>query len=769
MLKGIAFDTASAYNAYMRVMASKISNIISWIKAFIQSGAQRKFSKRLGRISCLAGRRATRVYAGLKSGAGMAAWKQKRKLILAGIVPFSLFVICFLALPHPAYAFFGWISDDIMDSVKGALLGAGQEMFKGGIWAVNEALSFTSGFLNHPDTTLRSWQTVRTMTLGLFGVAILIIAFMNLMRLQIQVWGVNRMIPKLFLAIFLVIFSKFLCISIVNAATALANTFLSSLTNPQGQAITQGSAFGPFNNLISGGGLSIFNSDGGKVALSTAFGVFFFSAITFFVLLILAAILYFRAVVIGLLIITSPLAFALTVLPWTQKYFQEWWKKFLSWTFFFPVCILILFIGFSMIPGQPIDQSKGQTCPAGQTCSNFCTSPNNPPGCIVPYSPADGEDQATAQNTSGFFGMLASLFVGLVAVVLSVYLPLKMLGAFGNAMQGGLRKFGSLAKDIPGLKTGKRAYFNPGTYKRMWDARAAKKKEAWAEDAEAKLQGIGAKLAGPDGKRKGFRSLVTGIDTRSQQAYVKKQLDALNTAVNNPKALGAGAMLKNAIARGADQDTINHWQKKWDEQATDEQKEDFEELYKSLGSNRNALVMKAAGVNAHFDKEAFSHEYKRADGTTYTDRFAEGAMKEAGIMNKDGIIVGDATRKQVGVWNGKGVDPAQLGAKEAGGMKAYAWELLSDEIKAGNAKGATQAQIDRKDEAVSKLSKIDKRRVADWIEHGNLTQEQVNAMHGAFTAAEQHGNAAILEEAGASGRRGQGPTQAPPGQMSGGF
>lgn len=394
--------------------------------------------------------------------------QENQKPLSMVLLPFSLLCFVFLITPHFAFAMwpFDSISDAIGDYFSGAFLGMAEALFRGGIWAVNVSISFTSSFLSDPTKTLASWQKIRGIALGLFGIAILIIAFMNLLRLQIQVWGVNRMIPKLFLAIFAVIFSKFICISIINFGTALANTF------------TQGiMGFDNMNALVGGSGMNIFQNTA-NTSFSTIAAIFIFSALAFVVFLLLAIILFFRAVVLALLIVVSPLAFALTLLPWTQKYFQEWWKYFLKWTFFFPVCIIILTIGFSLIPSQPdtldpfnpqVQAGKVYYCirdpkqPAG--------SPENwPSGCTPQYSLSAAE-KSNNSAASSFFGMIASLAVGLIAVVLSVFLPLKMLGAFGAVVGDVL----SGKKGIPGA---------PLDMKSMRDWGSARSKKISARKAD---------------------------------------------------------------------------------------------------------------------------------------------------------------------------------------------------------------------------------------------------------------------------------------------
>ncbi len=321
------------------------------------------------------------------------------------LVLFSFCVFAVLLIPRFSFAEATWYNpmtygDAIGDYVINAFMNMANGILQLGIWLVNIALSYTNTFFTKTASydPMKAWGNIRNLSLSLFGIAVLIIAFMNLLRLQIQVWGVNRMIPKLFLAIFLVIFSKFVCISIINFATALANTFTQTLDFTK---------FGASLNAATAQEIT-------SPSLGTAIAVFICAAIAFLILFLLAVVLFFRAIVLAFLVIVSPLAFALTVLPWTQKYFQEWWKTFLKWTFFFPVCIIILSIGFSLIP-------DASSAPAQ-----------------VP-SPGDA-------SASVFFNQFSLFFVALAAIVMSIFVPLKMLGAFGSVAQDVL----SGKKGIPG-------------------------------------------------------------------------------------------------------------------------------------------------------------------------------------------------------------------------------------------------------------------------------------------------------------------------------
>src|SRR3990172_11435514 len=90
-------------------------------------------------------------------------FQEKQKLLAVVMVLFSFFLFAFLLSPRFAHAQFvgtvikytpfGWLaniaSDAIGEYAAGLYLGMAESMFKGGIWAVNVAISFTSSFINN--------------------------------------------------------------------------------------------------------------------------------------------------------------------------------------------------------------------------------------------------------------------------------------------------------------------------------------------------------------------------------------------------------------------------------------------------------------------------------------------------------------------------------------------------------------------------------------------------------------------------------------------
>ncbi len=62
------------------------------------------------------------------------------------------------------------------------------------------------------------------------------------------------------------------------------------------------------------------------------------------ILLLFACIFVFRYIVIWMLVILSPLAFACYILPVTRKYWTMWWNQLIQWSFIGATCAFFLYL-----------------------------------------------------------------------------------------------------------------------------------------------------------------------------------------------------------------------------------------------------------------------------------------------------------------------------------------------------------------------------------------------------------------------------------------
>lgn len=72
-----------------------------------------------------------------------------------------------------------------------------------------------------------------------------------------------------------------------------------------------------------------------------------------FILLLFTLIFILRYLVIWILVILSPLAFACYILPITRKYWDLWWKQFINWSFIGVSCGFFLYLGLLFVTHVP--------------------------------------------------------------------------------------------------------------------------------------------------------------------------------------------------------------------------------------------------------------------------------------------------------------------------------------------------------------------------------------------------------------------------------
>lgn len=193
-------------------------------------------------------------------------------------------------------------------------------------FAVIIAISSYNNFMEVPAVN-NAWFLVRDSTNMFFVLVMLVIAFGRI--LGIESYGNTKMLANVLLAAILVNFSKLICGLFIDFAQVVMMTFVVGY---------QASATG---NLVEGLGLTEFFSvsPGDNTLKSpsawemtvTLVLATVLLLITLFIIFAILVLLSLRIVMIWILIVLSPLAFVLNILPVTKSYASEWWKKF-GWT-----------------------------------------------------------------------------------------------------------------------------------------------------------------------------------------------------------------------------------------------------------------------------------------------------------------------------------------------------------------------------------------------------------------------------------------------------
>lgn len=212
-------------------------------------------------------------------------------------------------------------------------------------------------------------------TLGLANLFfILIFVYIALaFILRLDTLKMKQALPNLIIIALVINFSLLLIGVFVDSATFFQNTILGAIAGEDSVAgATVETLTGGGGNLVSqlislfvGSmvGLAIPYVDVAtmiaKVGLFLAFlpnlvsGFFItlFNSIVGLIFLFYSALFIARIVIIWLLAIFAPLAFLSYILPATRKFFEQWLRTLLSWTFLGVIALFLLMLGLKLMAG----------------------------------------------------------------------------------------------------------------------------------------------------------------------------------------------------------------------------------------------------------------------------------------------------------------------------------------------------------------------------------------------------------------------------------
>ena len=195
------------------------------------------------------------------------------------------------------------------------------------------------------------WETIRNLCDIFFIVALIIIAMATLFR--VESYKARHLLVQLIIAALLINFSLVIAQAVLAVADTVQGQFLPASTQTiNGLAIR---LMATNNTAISAWFQTpgIFNSNGTTATSQAVNGSLFGGLIaslfwlclslgSFAVFCAIAAFLVIRIVALWLLLMISPMAYAVGVLPSTAHYRDEWWKNFLKYAFFTPIMAFFL-------------------------------------------------------------------------------------------------------------------------------------------------------------------------------------------------------------------------------------------------------------------------------------------------------------------------------------------------------------------------------------------------------------------------------------------
>lgn len=198
------------------------------------------------------------------------------------------------------------------------------------------------------------WQTIINLCNGLIIVVLIVVAFSQILRLNINTYGIKKILPVLIMAIIAANFSLLFCRLLVDFSSILSDVFINGVGPGTKQTVTTSdNVVGAFTTISEG--LKI-PSGGPNTPTGYTFGTLFWHGIgnlmilaAAVVLVILAYLFLIRLWMIYFLVSIAPLAIMSIVLPQTKSLFNQWWTNFSKWVFMPIVSLFWIWLGAQWI------------------------------------------------------------------------------------------------------------------------------------------------------------------------------------------------------------------------------------------------------------------------------------------------------------------------------------------------------------------------------------------------------------------------------------
>jgi hypothetical protein len=217
-----------------------------------------------------------------------------------------------------------WLADFITKALKTS------------VYYINELLQNTKQWVLGGNLE-ESWTEMRNIGLSLLVLGLIIIAFANVLQIDIQRYGLNRMIPRIILAIIMTYFSWLIVVFFFDFTEAI-----------QRQALALINAHGGGLQML--GNIQIVTMEPSEIVASI--GMFLVAIAILVIILISTIVLLFslllRVVYLSFLLVIAPLAFIMMIMPFSENLYKKWWQEFWKWMFMGPMAVVIIAIGVSI-------------------------------------------------------------------------------------------------------------------------------------------------------------------------------------------------------------------------------------------------------------------------------------------------------------------------------------------------------------------------------------------------------------------------------------
>ncbi len=196
-------------------------------------------------------------------------------------------------------------------------------------------------FISSPAVTL-GWIVMRDLANMFFVFVLLAIAIGTI--LQQEKYSYRTLLPGFIMAAIMVNFSKTIAGFIIDISQVVMNTFVAAFAQAGGGNFVVLLGIPKYMKLVAGGDIttSAFSSAGIILAV-------IFTVISVIVVGMLTAMLVMRIVGLWFLVVLSPWAFILNLIPRGQSYAKKWWESFTNLVLVGPVMAFFLWLSLAVV------------------------------------------------------------------------------------------------------------------------------------------------------------------------------------------------------------------------------------------------------------------------------------------------------------------------------------------------------------------------------------------------------------------------------------
>jgi hypothetical protein len=288
-------------------------------------------------------------------------------------------------------------------------------------------------FINAP-AVVKGWSVVRDLCNMFFVVILLVIAFGTILRLP--TYKYDRLLPKLVLMAVLINFSKAIAGFFIDLSQVVMLTFVNAFADNAAETFVVSFKMKALLDYSSQ-----TNPPTGLEMFGVGLMACIFLIIALMVMLVFCVVFVVRIVFLWMLIVLSPLAYLLSILPGkAQSYASQWWQKFGQWVTIGPTLAFFLWLSLAVLSktdagGVPVT-STAQTAAIQSSATAIAAS-------------AKGFGISSVSDSANILGFIFSIAMLVMSLGFAGSLG-GFAGKISGNMLGRVKKLGSAP--LTGLK-----------------------------------------------------------------------------------------------------------------------------------------------------------------------------------------------------------------------------------------------------------------------------------------------------------------------------